>query len=133
MSLRMYSIRTDSREQIIDITWQVKEAVREADIRDGIAVIYCPHTTAAITINENGDPSVKEDLIYGLRRISPNLAEFRHYEGNSDAHLKSSLIGATETVLIEKGELLLGTWQSVYFFECDGPRARTFYVKVIGS
>jgi secondary thiamine-phosphate synthase enzyme len=93
--------------------------------------VFCPHTTAAITINENADPDVVRDLLLGLDKAFPDRAEFRHSEGNSSAHLKSSCVGASECVLVESGQLVLGTWQSVYFCEFDGPRTRSFIVKVL--
>jgi len=99
----------------------------------GIAVVYCPHTTAGITINENADPDVVHDLLIGLDKAFPSRPEFRHGEGNSAAHLKASAMGSSVTVIIEGGKLLLGTWQSVYFCEFDPPRKRRFYVKVMGG
>jgi len=102
-------------------------------VTSGIAVIYCPHTTAGITINENADPDVVKDLLCGLDKAFPNLAEYRHAEGNSSAHLKASVIGSSATVLIVDGGLLLGTWQGIYFCEFDPPRHRTFYVKIMAG
>ena len=102
-------------------------------MKSGMAVVYCPHTTAGITINENADPDVKHDLLLGLREAFPDRREFRHAEGNSAAHLKSSCVGASQLVLIEDGHLLLGTWQGIYFCEFDGPRTRRFYVKVLAD
>ena len=121
-------------EGLVDITNEVNAAVRESGVLEGICVIYCPHTTAAITINENADPDVKRDFLLGLDTSFPDLNEFRHAEGNSDAHIKSSTVGASETVIISGGKLLLGTWQNIYFCEFDGPRTnRKFYVKIIGG
>lgn len=111
-----------SSQGLIDITREVEEAVSESGVNEGICVIFCPHTTAAITINENADPDVKTDFVYGMDKIFPVLDDFRHTEGNSDAHLKSSSVGAEETVIVTKGRLLLGTWQGIYFCEFDGPR-----------
>ena len=96
-------------------------------------MVYCPHTTAAITINENADPDVKTDLISGFDKVFPDFESFRHAEGNSDAHIKSSVVGASETIIVTGGRPLLGTWQGVYFCEFDGPRNRKFYVKVMGD
>ena len=128
--LKKFSLRTD-REGFYDITATVREALKESGTVSGIAVIYCPHTTAGITINENADPDVVTDLLYALDQTFPDRPQFRHMEGNSAAHLKSSCIGASETVIIENGRLLLGTWQGIYFTEFDGPRNRTYYVKLI--
>jgi secondary thiamine-phosphate synthase enzyme len=121
-----------SREDFYDITPQVREAVAKSGVKDGIAVIYCPHTTAGITINENADPDVVHDLLIGLANAFPDRAEFRHGEGNSAAHLKASVIGSSVTVMIEGGELVLGTWQGIYFAEFDPPRKRKFFVKAWG-
>jgi secondary thiamine-phosphate synthase enzyme len=122
-----------SAQGLVDITAEVTEAITESGVNEGICVVYCPHTTAAITINENADPDVKEDFIAGLDRIFPDFEIFRHAEGNSDAHLKSSAVGASETIIITGGKPLLGTWQGIYFCEFDGPRKRKFYVKVMGD
>ena len=115
-----------------DITNIIEEDIRSSNVRDGIAVVYCPHTTAGITINENADPDVVRDLIYGFEKTYPsNDNNYRHFEGNYHAHLKSSTIGASQTLIIDDGKLILGRWQDIYFCEFDGPRNRTFYVKVI--
>jgi secondary thiamine-phosphate synthase enzyme len=119
------------REGLIDITEHVQEAVRDGGIHDGIAVVYCPHTTAGITINENADPDVARDLLLGLDAAFPDRAEFRHAEGNSAAHLKASAVGSSVTVIVDGGRLVLGTWQGIYFCEFDGPRTRRFHVTVI--
>lgn len=120
-------------EGLVDITNEVSEAVMESGVLEGICVVFCPHTTAAITINENADPDVKSDFVLGMDQSFPDLNAFRHAEGNSDAHIKSSTVGASETIIIAKGKLLLGTWQNIYFCEFDGPRTRKFYVKVMGG
>ena len=119
------------RTDFYNITAKVREAVGQSGITDGITVVYCPHTTAGITINENADPDVIHDLLIGLDKAFPDRNEFRHGEGNSSAHLKASVIGSSVTVIIEKGKLVLGTWQGIYFCEFDPPRDRTFFVKVI--
>ena len=119
------------REDFYDITPQVREAVAKSGITSGIAVVYCPHTTAGITINENADPDVVHDLLIGLNKAFPDRPEFRHGEGNSAAHLKASTMGSSVTVIIENGKLLLGMWQGIYFCEFDPPRNRKFYVKVL--
>ena len=119
------------RIDFYNITAQVREAVEKSGIADGLVVVFCPHTTAGITINENADPDVIFDLLLGLEKAFPDRKEFRHGEGNSSAHLKSSTVGASETVILRDGKLLLGTWQSVYFCEFDPPRNRKFFVKII--
>jgi len=121
------------RENFYNITPQVRDAVAKSAVTSGIAVVYCPHTTAGITINENADPDVVHDLLIGLGRAFPDRPEFRHGEGNSTAHLKASVMGSSATVIIENGKLLLGTWQGLYFCEFDPPRNRKFYVKVLGG
>lgn len=127
-------IRTDRRSQLVDITRQVEEAIMESGIRDGIALVYSPHTTAGITINENADPSVISDISNKLRKlIDENDPDYRHMEGNSDSHIKTSLVGSSEMVIIEDGRLVLGRWQGIFLAEFDGPRSRRVYVKVIGS
>ena len=120
------------REDFYNITPQVQKAVAQSGVRSGIAVVYCPHTTAGITINENADPDVVHDLLIGLNKAFPDRTEFRHSEGNSAAHLKASGTGSGATVIIEDGRLLLGTWQGIYFCEFDPPRNRKFYVKIVG-
>ena len=130
----LFDFRLDTpAEGLVDITNEVSEAVKESGVYEGICVIYCPHTTAAITINENADPDVKTDFVMGMGKSFPDLAQFRHAEGNSDAHIKSSTVGASETVIISKGKLLLGTWQDIYFCEFDGPASRNVLVIVEGQ
>ena len=124
-----YKLST-GKTDFYNITPQVREAVAKSGVTDGIAVIFCPHTTAGITINENADPDVVHDLLIGLDKAFPDRAEFRHAEGNSPAHLKASAIGSSVSIIIEKGKLILGTWQSIYFCEFDPPRNRTFFVKI---
>jgi secondary thiamine-phosphate synthase enzyme len=114
-----------------DITAQIREAVAKSGVTDGIAVVYCPHTTAGITINENADPDVVRDLLFALGKTFPDRPEFRHSEGNSAAHLKASAIGSSVTVIINGGNLVLGTWQGIYFCEFDPPRTRKFFVKIL--
>lgn len=132
MKTQEFTLHTD-REGMYNVTTQVRTAVRESGVQSGMAIVYCPHTTAGITINENADPDVQHDLLLGLAAAFPDRREFRHAEGNSAAHLKSSCVGASQRVLIENGHLLLGTWQGVYFCEFDGPRTRRFYVKVLAD
>jgi secondary thiamine-phosphate synthase enzyme len=126
-----YTLSTP-REDFYNVTAQVREALAKSGIIDGIAVVYCPHTTAGLTINENADPDVVRDLLIGLSKAFPDRAEFRHSEGNSAAHLKASAIGSSATIIIENAKLVLGTWQGIYFTEFDPPRNRKFYVKILG-
>lgn len=125
-----YKLETP-KQDFYDITSQVNDAISKSGSTNGIAVIYCPHTTAGITINENSDPDVVSDLIFALDKTFPNRLEFRHDEGNSAAHLKASTIGSSVTVIIDSGRIVLGVWQNIYFCEFDPPRNRTFYVKII--
>ena len=129
--IEQFTLSTSSRNQLIDITDIVSDYVQRSGVRSGICVVYTPHTTAAITINENADPSVKSDIIRKLADTFPQNDNYAHSEGNSDAHLKSSVIGCSQTLLIKDGSLLLGTWQGIYFCEFDGPRRRQYFVKVI--
>lgn len=128
-----FYVKTNKKEEFINITSYIKGAVKESGVKNGIAIIFVPHTTAGVTINENADPDVTIDMINGLNEIVPNLKKFRHIEGNSDAHIKASLIGSSVTVIIENGNLKLGTWQGIYFCEFDGPRLRKFYLKIINE
>ncbi|MDR3319754.1 MAG: secondary thiamine-phosphate synthase enzyme YjbQ [Desulfovibrio sp.] len=127
-----FSIYTD-REGCYDITSAVREEIRKSAVSSGLCVVYCPHTTAGITINENADQDVVRDLLFGLDKAFPYRLEFRHSEGNSPAHLKAGCIGSSVTVIIENCAPLLGTWQGVYFCEFDGPRHRTYHVKIVGD
>jgi len=122
--MKCIEIRSTEREQWIPITSHVEAALRESGLTDGACLVYVPHTTAGVTINENADPDVAADLLMGLSRLIPHNWPFRHGEGNSDAHLKSSLIGCSVMIPVHKGRLGLGTWQGVYFGEFDGPRQR---------
>ena len=125
-----FSLQTRRRNEFVEITEQVRQSLARAAVRDGFGVVYCPHTTAAITINENADPDVVHDMLLWLERSVPkDQAGFRHGEGNSDSHIKASLVGASATVLVEGGQLVLGRWQGVYFCEFDGPRQRTVQVQ----
>ena len=129
--LTKHSITTKQKEALYDITAIIKECITKSQVKNSICVVYSPHTTSAITINENADHDVQTDFIKGLAEALPDRQYFRHMEGNSDAHIKSSCIGASETILIEEGKPLLGTWQGIYFCEFDGPRQRSFYVKIL--
>ena len=128
-------VETRARADLVDVTDRVRTAIRAAGLRDGIAVVYCPHTTAGVTIQENADPDVRHDLLLALENAVPSRAEtgrYRHAEGNSDAHVKASLVGSSATVLVEDGRPVLGTWQGIYLCEFDGPRRRTLLVKPMG-
>lgn len=119
------------REGFTNVTREVARAIAESGVDEGLCAVYCPHTTAGITINENADPDVVHDLLLGLDRAFPDRAEFRHAEGNSRAHLKASYVGSSATVIVRGGKPLLGTWQGIWFCEFDGPRERRFFVKVM--
>ncbi len=129
MKLFEFSLSTNN-EGMYKITRQTAEAVAKSGVTDGLCVVFCPHTTAGITINENADPDVVHDILLGLNAAFPDRREFLHCEGNSSAHLKAACVGSSATVIIKDGRLLLGTWQGIYFCEFDGPRNRKFFVKV---
>lgn len=131
--MKKITVKTGSRFEMIDITNQVRKIVNEREIKSGICNVFTPHTTAAITINENADPNVPRDIIMELDKVIPLNDNYRHIEGNSAAHIKSSLIGASEMVLIEDGKLVLGTWQSIFFCEFDGPRTRKVLIKLFST
>jgi secondary thiamine-phosphate synthase enzyme len=132
--MHKFTIRTKTRNELVEVTAEVREAVRASGIRSGFCVVYCPHTTAAITIQENADPDVVRDMLLWLNANVPkDVPGFRHAEGNSDSHIKASLVGPSVTILIEAGELVFGTWQGVYFCEFDGPRTRTTIVQIVGA
>lgn len=132
--MRSFTIRTSKRNEFVEITDEVRAAVRASGVASGLCVVYCPHTTAGVTVQENADPDVVRDMLLWLDdRIPKDVPGFRHAEGNSDSHLKSSLIGVSATLVIEGGDLVFGTWQGVYFCEFDGPRTRTVHVQTIGS
>ncbi len=133
MKTVQFTLQSSGRSQLIDITSRVREAVTASGIREGLCTIFIPHTTAAVTINENADPDVVRDFLYELDKIVPWQDGYRHAEGNSAAHLKSSLIGVSKQVLIENGRLILGTWQGIYFCEFDGPRTRRVLVRIDSS
>jgi len=133
MKTVQFTLQSTGRSQLIDITARVQETVTASGIREGLCTIFIPHTTAAVTINEDADPDVIHDFLYELDKIVPWQDEYRHMEGNSAAHLKSSLIGVSEQILIENGRLMLGTWQGIYFCEFDGPRTRRVLVRIDSS
>ncbi|TGG87478.1 secondary thiamine-phosphate synthase enzyme YjbQ [Geotoga petraea] len=124
------SIKTNSRNELLDITREIQGEISKENIQSGTVVVFVPHTTAAVTINENADPDVKKDILKFMQDKVPNNYGFDHIEGNSDSHIKSSVFGPSITLIIENGKLLLGTWQSVYFCEFDGPRNRKYFVKI---
>ena len=121
-------ISSNQRNQMIDITTNIQHVIKEEEINDGFVIVYIPHTTAGITINEGADPSVQQDIIETLQKRIPAHTNYKHMEGNSDAHIKASLLGSSVTVIVTKGSLILGTWQRIFFYEGDGPRNRTVYV-----
>ncbi len=131
--MKQIEVRTASQQEFQDITPQLQKLVRESGVGDGVCYVFCPHTTAGLTLNENWDPAVRHDLRLALDAISPERAEYRHGESNSPAHVKSSLVGADKFVMVKDGQLLLGQWQGVYLAEFDGPRRRKVWVKVIGE
>ncbi len=129
-----FHIRSKNRNQMIDITGQVDSAVGQSGITNGDAIVYCPHTTAAVTINENADPSVGHDILLTLGELIPHRRPgYQHSEGNSDAHCKSSIVGCSEQILIKDGKLALGTWQGIFFCEFDGPRSRKVLLQIRGE
>jgi secondary thiamine-phosphate synthase enzyme len=126
-------VRTTTRVQFVDITGEIRRVVRAASVSDGVCVVFVPHTTAGVTINENADPTVHADLEMTLERLVPSDLPFRHLEGNSDAHVKASLMGSSVTIPVRGGDLRLGTWQGVYFAEFDGPRHRRVEATVLAA
>lgn len=131
--LKRFEIKTTSRIQMVDITAHIKTLLKKEEMVSGIIVVYVPHTTCGITINENADPAVKEDILDVLDRLVPAQENYRHLEGNSDAHIKSSIIGTSVTVFVESGSLVLGTWQGIFLAEFDGPRKRSILLKMIAD
>lgn len=128
-----YRVKTTKVQEFIDITSLINEEIKRQKVQEGIAIVFVPHTTAGVTINENTDPDVTIDIIGALNKVFPVEGDYRHYEGNSHAHIKASLMGSSCTLIIEKGKLKLGTWQGVYFCEYDGPRNRKVYIKVMDT
>ena len=125
------TVKSKMRTQLIDITLDIQKAVRSSGISEGLCMLYVPHTTAAITINESADPSVASDIMMVLNEVIPWKADYRHLEGNSPAHIKSTLVGASEIIAIENGSLVLGTWQGIFFCEFDGPRTRNLHMRLM--
>jgi len=132
--IEVCTVRTRQRCELIDVTREVAEVVRSSGVGEGRVIVFVPHTTAAVTINENADPDVQHDVLLTLAELIPQDRHgYRHGEGNSDAHVKASLLGSSETILVQDGRLVLGTWQGIYFAEFDGPRTRQMHVAVSGT
>ncbi|MCP4050545.1 MAG: YjbQ family protein [bacterium] len=129
--MKKVHIKTNYRNEIIDITQPIQDYIKKQKIKSGVIVVYSPHTTAGISVNENADPDVKKDIIQFLNKTIPEDFGFQHTEGNSDSHIKGSLINFSQTFIINDFSLMLGTWQSIYFMEFDGPRNREFWLKTI--
>jgi secondary thiamine-phosphate synthase enzyme len=127
------TVKTNKSEELVDITDQIKDIVKKENIKHGRVYLFVPHTTGAVTINENTDPNVKKDMLFSLRQAFPIEKEHLHFEGNSYAHIKSSVIGNDQTIIIENHQLKLGRWQNIYFCEFDGPRQRSLYIQLIGE
>lgn len=128
--LTKVNVTTKDRTEFVDVTSKVQDIVQKSGVKNGICQIFVPHTTAAVTINENADANVSRDILYEIDKIIPFSDKYRHMEGNSAAHIKSSLFGASEMIPIDNGRLFLGTWQGIYFCEFDGPRRRSLYVNI---
>jgi secondary thiamine-phosphate synthase enzyme len=127
------SIRTHEHEEMVDITAAVRRVINGNGWSDGALLLYCPHTTGAVTVNEGADPDVVRDIVVNLRKLVPHSGDYKHAEGNSDAHIKSSMFGCEQMVIVEGGEIQLGTWQKIYFCEFDGPRSRKLWLKWLGA
>ena len=129
-----FQIQTRQRNELVEITDRVRAAVKASGVREGVCVVYSPHTTAAVTINENADPDVVHDILLYLDRTVPQHQQgFRHGEGNSDSHIKTAFVGPSVTLIVDKADLVLGRWQGVWFCEFDGPRTRTVHVQLVGA
>lgn len=125
------SVKTGKRQELKDITAEIEQYLSENNLTGGLLIVYCPHTTAGITINEGADPSVARDILVSLEKLIPYQSDYRHAEGNSDAHIKTSLTGQSAQVIVEEGRPMLGTWQKIFFAEFDGPRSRKVWLKWI--
>ena len=130
MGFKTIAVRTDGAQQFVDITQQIRMVVRESGVKSGECHVFIPHTTAAVTINENADPNVRRDILNRLEQVAPSDGTYLHTEGNSHAHIKSSLVGSSVAVFVEAGQLVLGTWQSVFLCDFDGPRTRNVMVRI---
>jgi secondary thiamine-phosphate synthase enzyme len=131
--MKTLKVRSTQREQVLDITAQVRDFVAQTARSSGLVAVYCPHTTAAVSVNENADPDVKRDLLYHLKKTIPQSPEFKHNEDNADAHIKAVLTGLSQVFIVEEGSLQLGYWQGIYFLEFDGPREREVWLKFIAG
>jgi secondary thiamine-phosphate synthase enzyme len=131
--MKTLTVRTGTMVEMIDVTPQLMILLKESKIKKGLCHVFIPHTTAAVTINENADPDVIRDIMLTLDRIVPLKGDYRHIEGNSAAHIKASMFGVSQTIFIEDGDFILGTWQSIFFCEFDGPRTRKIFVKFVGT
>ena len=129
--VKYINVKSKSRNEFIDITEMVQDAVKDSGVKNGICYLYVPHTTAGITINEGADPSVKRDILNALSRLIPHEMNYAHREGNADAHIKSTIVGSSVNVIIDDGKIILGTWQSIFFCDFDGPRHRRIAIKFI--
>ena len=129
--MKIITASTTQRVDFIDITAQVQKVVTETMVENGIVTVYVPHTTCGITINEGADPDVVRDIKYQLEKLIPYQQEYHHMEGNADSHIKTCLVGSSENIIIEKGQLVLGTWQSIFLCDFDGPRTRKVYIKIL--
>jgi secondary thiamine-phosphate synthase enzyme len=129
--VKTITVKTSAQTEMLDITTEIQSAIKAENFSDGICMLYVPHTTAGITINESADPSVRSDILMVLNQMVPWKANYRHMEGNSPAHVKSSLMGASELVVVENGAMVLGTWQGIFYCEFDGPRTRKLHIKFI--
>lgn len=127
-----HDLRINKEQTMVSITAIIEEDIKKSGIKDGIVIVFCPHTTAGITINENADPDVVRDIIYGFEKVYPTRDKnYKHFEGNSHAHMKASTMGASQTLIVDDGKMILGIWQDIYFCEFDGPRDRKFFVKIM--
>ena len=127
-----HDLRVNKEQTMVNITAIIEEDIKKSGIKDGIVIVFCPHTTAGITINENADPDVVRDIIYGFEKVYPTRDKnYKHFEGNSHAHMKASTMGASQTLIVDDGKMILGIWQDIYFCEFDGPRDRKFFVKIM--
>jgi len=129
--MRELKVVSKKRNQMIDITNDIQEIISEENLQNGLVTVYIPHTTAGVTINEGADPSVQRDIIEKLKKIIPEQGDYHHMEGNSDAHIKASLLGSSVNVIVKNNKLMLGTWQHIFFYEGDGPRNRRVYIELI--
>lgn len=128
-----FSLRTSKKEELVDLTGKIQELVTKSGLKNGLVVIYVPHTTCGVTINENANPDVQSDLLMALKKAIPDTLPYSHLEGNSPAHVKASLVGSSQMVLVEEGRLKLGTWQGIFLCEFDGPRLRQVWIKILAE